>query len=67
MKSKSQQRREAVQKKGERVAAQVVIFDAPKMSDRGRKDINNWLRRVGRTLMSQSKKLDKKFTAKYFY
>lgn len=51
----------------DKVAAQVVIFDAPNMSDKGRKDINNWLRRVGRTLMSQAKKLDKKYTAKYIY
>lgn len=51
----------------DKIAAQVVIFDAPHMSERGTKDINNWLRRIGRTLMSQNKKLDKKYTAKYMY
>jgi len=51
----------------DKIAAQVIIFDAPNMSAKGTKDINNWLRRVGRELMSQNKAMTKRFTAKYIY
>lgn len=48
-------------------AAVLTIFDAPNMSEKGRKDIAAWLRRQAGFLLKNNKELAKRFTARYLY
>jgi hypothetical protein len=48
-------------------AAIVTIKDASKMSASGRKAVAAWLRRQASFLLSHSKQLSPRFTARYLY
>lgn len=54
-------------KKVEKSAAILTIFDAAKMSEKGRKEIALWLRRQIGFLLKHNKELSDRYTARYIY
>lgn len=73
MKSKSQTKREAIQKKPapkkatvkKDVLATVTIFNAAKLHPETKQNISKWLRRIGTQLLKEADKYADKFTSKY--
>jgi len=45
----------------------ITIYDAPKMSKKGRKAIADWMRRQARFLEHHSGELSSRFRARYMY
>lgn len=48
-------------------AAVLTVFDAAKMTLKGRRDIAKWLQRQANTILTNSKRLSSRFTARYMY
>lgn len=57
----------AVNQKRDKIAAVFTLFDAPKMSEKGRQDIAAWLRRQASFLLKHHKELASRYTARYIY
>jgi hypothetical protein len=53
--------------KKEKSAAIVTVFDAPKMTKRGRKEVAAWLRRQAEFLEKDGEEYAGKFRARYLY
>lgn len=50
-----------------KVAASVTVYGVPDMTDKGRKDVCDWLRKLARDIQREPNALAKKFRARYLY
>jgi hypothetical protein len=48
-------------------AAVLTVFDAPKMTAKGRRDIANWLRKQADFVLRDGASFADRFTARYLY
>lgn len=48
-------------------AAVLTVFDAPKFTKKGRKNVAAWLRRQAAFIESHNAELSKRFRARYLY
>jgi len=50
-----------------KAAASLVIHEADEFTERGRKDVANWLRRQASALLREGANYSKRYTARYLY
>lgn len=50
-----------------KTAAVLTVYDAAKMSAKGRRDIIRWLERQTETIKNEHQSLAKRWTARYLY
>lgn len=51
----------------EKSVAVFTVFEASLMTEKGRKDIADWLRHCAKTLVKEGTNYAKRFTARYMY
>ena len=61
---KAKQKEDAMSTK---VAATVIIYDAPRMSKKGREQVAEWLANQAKTLFEYGDAYSKQFRARYYY
>lgn len=50
-----------------KVAASLTVYEISNMTQRGRKNICNWLRRLARDITAEPEAFSKRFRARYLY
>jgi len=51
----------------DKVAASVTVYQVADMTDKGRKEVCDWLRRLARNLQREPESFAKTFRARYLY
>jgi hypothetical protein len=56
-----------VKKQGDKVAASLTVYQVADMTDKGRKEVFDWLRKLARDLQREPETFAKTFRARYLY
>lgn len=56
-----------MKKQGDKVAASVTVYQVADMTDKGRKEVCDWLRKLARDIQGKPESFAKTFRARYFY
>lgn len=56
-----------MKKQGDKVAASLTVYQVADMTDKGRKEVCDWLRKLARDLQREPETFAKTFRARYLY